>query len=208
MNALDRLRWRVGKAREKVLRSLDPGRMRVMAAAWPLAPECLCDVDFADYLVGRGVRGASIFHFGSGGHHLVGRRNLDDGLENEIWSITNSPDEQAAYVAAVVRRPALGRRYRVLFGDIYELSAAALPAFDLVTLFHLSEYTPRGGADHRLDDAGLLALFCGKLNGGGRLLLYEGSFARPAAAALAEQAVALGVLTFEERWRSLLVYRV
>ena len=209
MSALARLRWRVGRAKEQVLRSIDPGRMAIMPASWPLLPDvCPCDVDLCDYLAARGVRGVSIFHFGSGGHHLVGRRNLEDGLENEIWSITVSRDEHAAYVDEVVRRPALGRRYRVLFGDIYDLSPAALPTFDLVTLFHLCEFAPPPGAGRRLNDAGLLALFRARLVPGGRLMLYEGSFARAAAAAVAERAVARGELALEERWKSLLVYRV
>jgi hypothetical protein len=165
-------------------------------------------VHFCSYLEERNVSKKSIFHFGSGGHHLVGRRNRDAALENEVLAITASPREHARYVKKVTRDPSLGRHYRVLFADIYDLSAASLPEFDVVTLFHLFEYTPTDDQRRRLDDAGVLDLFRSKLTRHGRLLFYEGSIGRPRTRGIIERAVADGKISFEEQYKSLLIYRV
>jgi hypothetical protein len=209
MNPLLHLRWRLGTARERILNCLMTGRMDVVPGSWPLSPDvCPCDIHLCEYLQARDIRRSAIFHFGSGGHHLLGLRNRSDGLDNEILAITASPSEHARYVSQAVRDAAIGRHYRVLFGDIYELGPAALPTFDLATLFHLCEFTPSPAARRRLDDAGVLALLRSKVRVGGRLLFYGGSFAFARAAALTERAVEDGQLTFEERYKSLLVYRV
>lgn len=190
------------------MRRLMPERMSVLPESWPLLPDvCGCDIDLCGYLDERKVRGASIFHFGSGGHHLLGRHNHDRRLDNEIWAITISPPEHKRYLHDILRSRSLGRHYRVLFGDIYDLSAAALPAFDLVTLFHLCEFTPSDGRRRRLDDAGLLELFRSKLTVGGRMLFYEGSVGYGRAAPLIGRAVAERRLTLDERYQNLIVYR-
>jgi hypothetical protein len=200
--------WWTVKARdtkERALRRLWPSRMRFVTYSWPLLPAiCPCDLDLCDYLRERGVRGKAVFHFGSGGHHLVGLRNREDGLGNDVLAVTASPSEHAAYVRRVVRDPSLGAGYRVLFADIYDLGPAALPRFDVVTLFHLCEFSPPGGG-RRLDDRGLLDLFVAKLAPGGRLLFYERSEAWARARPLVEEAVASGRLRVEERYRTLLV---
>jgi hypothetical protein len=216
LNRLERLYsrayWlavRAGAVRERALRTLMPARMHVVHYSWPFLPAiCPCDLHLCDYLVERGVRGKAVFHFGSGGHHLVGLRNRDDRLDNDVLAITASPGEHARYVKEVVRDPALGARYKVLFGDIYNLSPAALPLFDLISLFHLGEFVEPPSSRRRLDDAGLLDLFLSKAAPGARVLFYEGSMGRRQAEPIIERAVAAGRLTFEERYKTLLAYRV
>jgi hypothetical protein len=151
------------------------------------------------------MREKSIFHFGTGGHHLVGRANRSVGLDNQILAITASPAEHAKYVAAVIRDPSLARNYKVLFGDIYDLSPLLLPTFDLVTLFHLCEFTQAG---KRLDDSALLDLFLSKLAPDGRVLFYSRSGGRARAAPIIANAVGAGRMSHVEEFKSLLVYKV
>lgn len=182
--------------------------MKVVPYSWPLLPEvCPCDVHFCDYLRERNVAKKSIFHFGSGGHHLVGWRNRADALENEILAVTASPGEHAQYVRQVIRDPSLGTHYKVLFADIYDFGERFLPDFDVVTLFHLCEFSPVGGRRRRIDDAGVLDLFRAKLAPGGRVLFYERSDGRREAERIVGRAVAEGKMFFEERYKSLLIYR-
>jgi hypothetical protein len=177
--------------------------------SWALRPDvCPCDADLCDYLRDRKIAKKSIFHFGSGGHHVVGLRNRDDGLENEILAITASPKEHAHYVERVVSEPSFGRHYKVLFADIYDLAYGSLPEFDLVTLFHLCEFSPVAGQVRRMDDAGVMELFRSKLIAGGRLIFYEGSLGRPGTQRIIERAAAEGKVSFDEKYRSLLFYRV
>ncbi len=202
------LRARARALRERALRRLSPGRMRFVPYSWPLLPhECPCDVHLCDYLGARRIEGKAIFHFGTGGHHVVGTRNHEARWKNEILGITASPSEHSRYLARVVRNPDLATRYKVIFCDIYDLSAALLPMFDVVTLFHLCEFTPPEGRSRRLDDRGVLDLLLRRTTPGGRVLFYAGSWAAGPAMAIVGQEVAAGRLSFEERFETLLVYR-
>ena len=199
---------RAGDLKERALRALMPSRLHFVTYSWPLRPEtCPCDVHFCQYLEERGIRRRSIFHFGSGGHHLVGRQNRDRALDNEVLAITVSPAEHARYVALVIRDRSLGRHYKVLFADIHDLSAASLPTFDVVTLFHLCEFGEQQDGGRRMNDAAVLDLFLSRLAPGGLVLFYPGSFGYQQAAPLVEGAVAAGRLSLLERYRSLVVYR-
>ncbi len=184
-------------------------RLNDWKESWELHPEwCPCDVHFLDYLRERGIGGKSIFHFGSGAHHVLGTENLTLKRPNEILAITASRPEHAAYAGLIVRRPEIARHYKVLFADIYTLTPALLPRFDLVTLFHLGEYHhPKRSAYAQLDDRTLLALFMAKLNRGGRLFFYPRSNGAKIARPLIERAIAAGRLTKVEDYKSLLVCR-
>ena len=200
---------RAGALKERALRALMPSRMHFVHYSWPLrSAVCPCDVDFCNYLSERNITRRSIFHFGTGGHHVVGLHNRDAGLANDILGLTLSPSEHARYVARVVRDPALGRHYKVLFADIYSLSCACLPRFDVVTLFHLSEFAEASDAGRRMGDAGLLQLFQSTLLPEGLLMLYPGSYGYPRAAPLIAQSVADGRMVLQERYKSLEIYRV
>jgi len=207
MRRLWRVRWQTDEIEERALRLLRPSRMSI-PYTWPLIPdECPCDIHFCDYLETRAIRRRSIFHFGTGLHHVVGLRNRDATWENEILAITASPREHASYVRKAVGDAALGRHYKVLFADIYNLGATSLASFDVVTLFHLCEFTPRGTPETRLDDAGVLDLLLSKLTESGCVIFYEGSYGFERTASLIEKAVAHGRISFAERYESLLVYR-
>jgi hypothetical protein len=70
-------------------------------ASWGLDERlCPCDVYFAEYLEEKGIKGASIFHFGTGSHHILGLRTAENGSNNAVLGITASPGEYDAYIHA------------------------------------------------------------------------------------------------------------
>jgi hypothetical protein len=198
---------RAGALKERALRGIRPSRMPFVPYSWSLnARQCPCDVHFCEFLEEREIRGRSIFHFGSGGHHLVGVRNRRGGLNNDILAVTLSPREHASYVSRVIRERQIGVHYKVLFADIYTLSMNSLPAFDVVTLFHLCEFTPESGAG-RASDETVLRRFCSRIGPGGSMLFYRGSYGYPRLAPMIDWMVDEGRLSFVEEYRSLVVYR-
>jgi hypothetical protein len=200
---------RAGEAKEALLRRIQPGRMRIVPHSWPLwARMCPCDLHFCDFLRERNIRSRSIFHLGTGGHHLVGLRNRVDDTRNVILGVTVSPAEIKRYVRLVVRDPILGHNYKVLFADVHDLSAASLPDFDLVTLFHLCELGSPTGSGHLLSDEGVLSLFTSKLRPGGLLATYRGSLGYPRFQPLIAAAIAAGELEHLENYMSLQILRV
>jgi (2Fe-2S) ferredoxin len=174
---------------------------------WPLDRErCPCDIHFLEYLTRRGAGGKSIFHFGSGEHHLLGRGNVVAPKRNDILAITASKSEHTAYVDLIIRHPEIAKDYKVLFADIYTLNGALLPAFDFVTLFHLCEfYDPEKSAYAHHDDDGLLRLFLSRLKPGGRILFYRRSSAFAKARPIIQRHLAAGRLVEEEVYKTLMI---
>ena len=198
---------RAGEAKEALLRRMQPGRMRIVPRSWPLwARMCPCDLDFCDFLQEREFRSKSIFHLGTGGHHLVGLRNRTDDMGNVVLGLTLSPGEIKRYVKLVVRDPILGQNYKVLFADVHDLHAASLPDFDLVTLFHLCESGSRSG--HLLSDEGVVGLFISKLKPGGLLALYRQSLGYRRLRPIIAAAMAAGTLKHLEDYKSLQILHV
>jgi hypothetical protein len=175
---------------------------------WSLDVEqCPCDVHFADYLEAEKIAGKAIFHFGTGGHHVLGIRAADAGAGNVVLGITASPPEYSAYISLVTERPEVGRIYKVFFGDIYQLEAKLLPELDMVTLFHLGEFrTERNDAYRALTDAELTGLLLDKLRPGGLMSFYSGSFAFDVAERVVAGLVAKGRLAPAGAFKSLRLY--
>lgn len=148
-------------------------------AYWDMrAQECPCDLHFTDWLEETGVTDSTIFHFGTGGHHHLGLRIAEVGSNNAVWGITAAPAEYETYVKLAIEQPEVARLYKVFFGDIYQLDARLLPAFDVVTLFHLCEFrTEKNDEYGALTDLEVAAMLTDSLNVGGTLALYPGSFA-------------------------------
>lgn len=155
---------------------------------WPLdVAQCPCDVHFTDWVRDCRLRNASIFHFGTGDHHHVGKTLALDGSGSAVLGITATRPEYKSYMDLVVAQPAVGRRYKVLFSDIYQLEPRLLPEFDIVNLFHLCEFWSETNAPFAtLDDAGVLRAMAAKVKRGGRLMFYTGSFAYGRAEMLAD----------------------
>ncbi len=123
---------------------------------WTLdVAKCPCDLHFLRYLSRKGLNKQTIFHFGTGEHHLIGRENVRFERPNEILGITASRGEYDRYMDMVIDNPIIGRYYKVLFMDIYTLNQRLMPKFDLITMFHFSR-TRRAYATRRRAKKGRL----------------------------------------------------
>lgn len=143
---------------------------------------CPCDLQFLEFLALRKIRNATIFHMGTGAHHVVGLRSAESGSRNAVLGITASTGEYERYVRLAIEKPRVTATYKAFFGDIYQLDARLLPALDVATLFHLCEFrTDRNDAYGAMTDLEVARLLWDKLKPGGRLLFYTKSFAYPKA---------------------------
>lgn len=170
--------------------------------------QCPCDVHFTQWLDQQQLKDASIFHFGTGGHHHVGLHNLERGEQNTILGITASPQEFQRFIELAIKHPRLSHKYQVLFGDIYLLNGKMLPAFDVVTLFHSGEF--RGDSQDAyggLTDRQVADVLLERMPLGAWLIFFTGSFAYDKAAAIAEQLVQEGKIASAGSFKSLALYR-
>ncbi len=180
---------------------------------WDFRPEdCPCDVDFVAWLDEQGIRDASIYHFGTGGHHHVGIECAKPERQNHVLAITAAPREHEAFVQLAVSRPEVLRFYNAVFGDIYLINEQLLPEFDVVTLFHLCEF--RGAANDEygaLTDLDVTRILTRRLRPGGHILFFPGSFAWDRTNDSAKDVVAEwerdGGVELVGRFKSLIVYR-
>jgi hypothetical protein len=172
-----------------------------------MAEMCPCDIHFLEYLRANNVTDRVIFHFGTGEHHIIGKRNLETGGTNEILAITASRQEYDQYIQFIIDNPSAARTYKVIFGDIYTLTPRIIPDFDLVTLFHLCEfYDEEQSAYAQLDDSSLLALFLSKLKPGGKIFFYRESSHFARARTIIEGFVEQGEMIQVDEYKSLLAY--
>jgi hypothetical protein len=141
---------------------------------WGLHPDiCPCDVHFNEWVDAERISNKVIFHFGTGTHHVIGRRQAELDAENVVVAITASKGEYEEYISLLIDHAAVAKSYLAYFGDIYLTDPRLLPDFDVVNLFHLCEFfsANTGG----LDDRELLDVFTAKVRPGGYILFYSGS---------------------------------
>lgn len=186
-------------------------KMNYWGEQWGLHPDvCPCDVHFNEWVEANAIADKVIYHFGTGLHHIIGRRQAELANGNVVFAITASKEEYEAYLALVMDNARIAKSYLVYFGDIYLTNARLLPDFDVVNLPHLCEFFSPNTASAEyggLDDHALLDLFTAKTRPGGYILFYKGSRdfdkAQPVIAAWEkEQPVARG-----EDFKTLMVYR-
>jgi hypothetical protein len=148
-------------------------------AVWDLQlAQCPCDVHFCDWLEKEQIKDSSIFHFGTGSHHIVGIRTAENGSNNCVLGITASPGEYDAFVKLAIDRPEVEKSYKVFFGDIYQLEQRLLPQFDVVTLFHLCEFrNERNDLYGALTDLEVATMLTEQTVPGGYIVFYTKSFA-------------------------------
>ena len=148
-------------------------------AVWDLQVEtCPCDVHFCDWIEKQGITDASIFHFGTGSHHIVGIRQAENHSNNCVYGITASPGEYDTFVKLAIDRPEVEKTYKAFFGDIYQLEERLLPQFDVVSLFHLCEFrNERNDLYGALTDREVTDMLTHKTRSGGYILFYTKSFA-------------------------------
>jgi hypothetical protein len=129
--------------------------------------------------------GKTIYHFGTGNHHVVGRGQAE--LGNAVFAITASKEEYDAYIALATESSRVARSYLVHFGDIYLADPRLLPDFDVVTMFHLCEFAQPNTASAEyggLTDRALLDMMTAKTRPGGHILFYRDSNGREATQAM------------------------
>ena len=184
-------------------------KLQFWDAVWDLRiAECPCDVQFLDWLDHLKIRDASIFHFGTGSHHIVGVQTAENGSGNCVLGITAAPKEYDAFVELVIDRPHVEKTYKAFFGDIYQLEGRLLPDFDVVTLFHLCEFrTEKSDQYGAMTDRQLLDLLTAKTRPGGYIVFYTKSFAFDAAEKILNVWEQEGAVEKVGLYELLLVYR-
>jgi hypothetical protein len=178
-------------------------------ATWDLDPvQCPCDIDFCDYLDEKKITGSTIFHFGTGNHHIVGLRAARSGADNTVLAITASREEYDDYIRLLIDNPRLGATYKAYFGDIYQIDRRLMPPLDFATLFHTGEFR-----NHHNDAYGALtdlemALVCvDSLKPGGELHFFTGSFAYDVAERVGAEIIKQRPMIKVGAYKSLMIYR-
>jgi hypothetical protein len=169
---------------------------------------CPCDVHFNQWVETRRLTGQTIYHLGTGTHHVVGQRQAE--LGNNVFAITASREEHEAYVLLAIANAALAKRYLVYFGDVYLVNARLLPDFDLATLFHLGEFLCDNTASREyggVTDRGVLDIVTDKTRPGGHIVLYPGSNGWPVMQPLVAAWEKEKPVVRAEEFKTLLVYR-
>lgn len=184
---------------------------------WDAAPDrCPCDWDFVDWLVldAETVAGApytrTVFHMGTGAHHYVGTRAQSVRTQARVVGFTASPEELAEYARLMIAHPEYLLRYQVLFGDIYVFDPTRwLPMLDVVTLFHLCEFTDERRNEYGgWDDDAVLMRFIERTHKGGCILFYMGSVGYSRAVPVIQRAVDRGLISSGIEFKSLRSCRV
>lgn len=161
------------------MRVAEAAKLQFWDDCWDLrAEDCPCDVDFVEWLDANRITDASIYHFGTGGHHHVGVECAAPHRRNAVLAITAAPREHERFVELALARPEVLRYYNAQFGDIYLLNDKLLPTFDVVTLFHLCEFRgEKTEAYGGLTDLAVANLLTDKTRPGGHILFLPRSFA-------------------------------
>lgn len=176
--------------------------------SWDLrVAECPCDMHFIEWLEENKLKDRSIFHFGTGSHHIVGLKTAEDGSNNAVLGITASPAEYDAYVKMLIDKPRLGFTYKAYFGDIYQLDARLLPQFDIVALFHVGEFrTEKNDAYGALTDLEMTQILASRMRPGGQMIFYSGSYAFDVAERVSGALVEAGILRAAGAYKTLRIF--
>lgn len=158
-------------------------KMNVWEARWDLdETQCPCDIHFNEWIDVQNFNSQTIYHFGTGTHHVVGIRQTENGRGNVVFAITASIEEYEFYEQLVTEQPRVAKSYLAYFGDIYLTEPRLLPPLDIVTLFHLCEFSAPNTASSDyggLTDLQVTTALTQTLRVGGHILFYTGSFAFP-----------------------------
>jgi hypothetical protein len=186
-------------------------KMNLYEDNWDLHVDvCPCDVQFNEWIEAEGLRGKTIYHFGTGTHHIVGIGQADSRRNNKVLAITASKGEYESYIDLVTGRATLAKSYVAYFGDIYLSDPALLPDFDIVTMFHLCEFTKHNTSSDEyggMTDRALLDMMTAKLRPGGYILFYTKSFAFDEGEAVVARWAKANAVQRAGEYKTLLVYR-
>jgi hypothetical protein len=151
-------------------------KMNYWTDKWDLHEDvCPCDVHFNHWVEDQKLKNKTIYHFGTGTHHVIGVKQAENGSGNVVFAITASKEEYQAYIDLVTERAQVTKSYLAYFGDIYLTNPRFLPEFDVVTMFHLCEFFFPNTASAEyggLTDRMVLDIFTDKTRAGGHILFY------------------------------------
>ena len=86
-------------------------KMNFWDAKWDLdEAQCPCDIHFNQWIEANKITGKTIYHFGTGTHHIVGLTQAANGSGNVVFAITASTIEYEAYMKLAQRAAAAHRR--------------------------------------------------------------------------------------------------
>ena len=171
---------------------------------------CPCDNHFNEWVEAEGIRGKTIYHMGTGTHHVVGTRQGQSGSGNRVFAITASKEEYDAYVKLVTENVRVAKNYLCYFGDFYLSNAELLPEFDVVTLFHLCEFfcPNTASADYGgRTDYQVLELLTDRTRINGHVLFYTKSMSFETAAPIIADWEKMHEVERVGAFKTLLVYR-
>jgi hypothetical protein len=184
-------------------------KMNYWTSSWDLHEDvCPCDVHFNDWVANQKLKDKTIYHFGTGTHHVVGIKQA--ARKNRVYGITASKEEYEAYVTLVTENSGVAKNYLAYFGDIYLTNPDLLPEFDVVTMFHLCEFFFPNTASKEyggFTDAQVLDLFTKKTAKGGYILFYKGSIAFEKAAKVIAKWEKKAPVKRVGEFKTLLVYK-
>jgi LmbE family N-acetylglucosaminyl deacetylase len=141
---------------------------------------CPCDKHFINYVKSLNINDLSIFHLGTGGHHIVG----DSLRDHNILGITASIKEYQEYMNMLETDPELSLKYKAFYGDMYTLNTVPfLNSFDIITNFHLCEFSKKyyKRKDRIIEDYGqqtdveLIKTLYSMLKDDGKMVMYKKS---------------------------------
>ena len=183
--------------------------LNIWDANWGLELElCPCDQHFVELLAERGIENSTIYHFGSGGHHLVGVECMKAGKGNVVMSITAAPPEHKEYEKLLIAEPRLAHHYICYFSDIYTFEGRLMPMFDVMTLFHLGEFrTAANDAYGAHSEYEVLRRLARQTRTGGLICFYRGSNGWNETAPLIERALAEGLIVADGHYKTLPLYK-
>ena len=85
-------------------------KMNYWTDKWDLHEDvCPCDVHFNDWMAKEKLKNKTIYHFGTGTHHVIGIKQA--AKKNRVFAITASKEEYETYVET--RHRELGRREKL-----------------------------------------------------------------------------------------------
>ena len=183
--------------------------LHVWEENWGLrVAECPCDVHFIEWVRENNLRNQSIYHFGTGGHHVVGVELGGDGSGNTIVGITASTGEYEDFIQMSIERPKILANYMAFFGDIYLTKPTLLPDFDMGTLFHVAAFrSEKNDSYGALTERGMIEALLSKTRPGGYVLFYPGSYAWAIARPLVEAMADEGQFAHVGTYKTLEIYR-
>ena len=186
-------------------------KMNFWDAKWDLdEAQCPCDIHFNEWIETNKITGKTIYHFGTGTHHIVGLTQAANGSNNVVFAITASTVEYDTYIKLALERPQVVKNYLAYFGDVYLTNPRLLPEIDVATMFHAGEFIGANTTSAEyggMDDLGVTCVLLDRMRPGGHVLFYTGSFAFDKAEAIVATLEREGKLERAGTFKSLLVCR-